>query len=356
MKKSLFYIGLVALCLFTSCAVPKQSVVNISGVPGTHIYESPIREKPLGVIPQSGTLALTLNNEVGMWDVLFAHDSIRNIMVPFALNYTNHNYHREEMRGTGIALFSVGSAALLGGMLTMIAGGVDEQKAWERYNSKGSYVYKNKSALERGKAAAKEIVVAGSIPFSIGAGLAGAGGALWGVADLKGNALFNNNFNYLPNQVTNQDLALKMPEYEYEPRVSPLKPKVQEVQDDLAKAEISTIKLRDNTKTIVGTYKGTCTISQDGEEIDQIANIQLQLARVNNTTVSGVLLDAQGNELLGKAAEFQVRKKDGNFVLTNKEKEDVTINIDSNGKLIYNNPSVLIEDAIYQIQVQANKK
>lgn len=328
MKKRLFYIGLVVLCLFTSCAVPKQSVVNISGIPGTHIYESPTSEKPLGVIPESGTLALSLNNEYGgIWDVLFAHDSIRDIMIPFALNYTKHNYHRVEMGLFGMEMTIFGLIGVGSGILCM--------------------------ALSDGDS---DFLNAGGAVLGAGGGLTGIGGSLWGVSNLKQNALFEHNFDYLPNQVTNQDLELKMPEYEYEPRVSPVKSNEQEVRDDMAKAEVSTIKLRDNTKTIVGTYKGTCTISQDGDEIDQIANIQLQLARVNNTTVSGVLLDAQGNELLGKASEFQVRKRDGHFILTNKEKEDVTIDIDSNGKLIYNNPSVMIEDAIYQIQVQANKK
>lgn len=323
MKKCLFYIGLVTLCLFNSCAVPKQSVVNISGTPGTHIYESPIREKPLGVIPQSGTLALTLDNKLGVWDVLFAHDSIRNVMIPFALNYTKKNYGSDAIFWTGMGMGACGISITSGGLVMTILSGL------------------------------------GGLAMLIpGLALTSAGWSMFGVENKrqKEYPIYTENFDYLPNQVTNQDLELKMPEYEYEPRVSPIKSNEQEVRDDMAKAEVSTIKLRDNTKTIIGTYNGTCTISQDGDEIDQIADIQLQLTRINSTTVSGVLLDTHGKELLGKASEFQVRKRDGHFILTNKEKEDVTIDIDSNGKLIYNNPSVMIEDAIYQIQVQANKK
>ena len=322
MKKHLFYIGIIILFVCTSCAAPKYSVVNISGTPGTKIYASAMSEKPLGEIPLSGTLELQIDNKYNIYDVLFAHDAISNMRIPFALNYTKHKYSDPAVYHAGLGLGIAGSSLAFGSVTTFIL-----------------------DAASAGLA-----ILIPSLAIS---------GAGWGMlGTYKKNAknlLYKNNFDYLPDQVTNQDLTFTMPEYEYEPRIVPVWFNEQEEQDNKSKSEVSTIKLRDNTKTIVGMYKGTCSISQDGEDVDQIDNIRLNLVRINNTTVSGVVLNAQGEELIGNAAEFQVRKKDGHFILTNKTNDNVTIDIDANGNLIYSNPSVMIEGSIYQIQVKANK-
>lgn len=322
MKKHLFYIGIIILFVCTSCAAPKYSVVNISGTPGTKIYESAVSEKPLGEIPLSGTLELQIDNRYVLYDVLFAHDAISDMKIPFALNYTKHRYSDPAVRIAGLELGTFGAIGSVVSIIPFVLG---------------------ETSVGLG------VLFPSLATSGVGWGMMGA------YKKNCKNKLYDNNFDYLPDQVTNQDLTFTMSEYEYEPRVSPIKFNEQEEQDNKSKSEVSTIKLRDNTKTIVGIYKGTCSISQDGEDVDQIDNIRLNLVRINNTTVSGVVLNAQGEELIGNAAEFQVRKKDGHFILTNKTNDNVTIDIDANGNLIYSNPSVMIEGSIYQIQVIANK-
>ncbi len=88
MKKSILSIALISvLIVLSSCSVTQE--IRVEGRPGTSIYDS--NGKMLSTIDYSGSTIITIDraNEYHYFLQAKAPDS--NILVPFALDYTNNN-------------------------------------------------------------------------------------------------------------------------------------------------------------------------------------------------------------------------------------------------------------------------
>lgn len=107
MKKFILSIALISVFIvLSSCSVTQE--IRVEGRPGTSIYDS--NGKMLSTIDYSGSTIITIDraNEYHYFLQAKAPDS--NILVPFALDYTNNN------RQSGRTMF------LLSGILPPLAG------------------------------------------------------------------------------------------------------------------------------------------------------------------------------------------------------------------------------------------
>lgn len=88
MNKIILNIILVSIIAITqSCTITQE--LRIAGKPGTSIYDS--NGKMLSTIDYSGSTTITINRNDKYQYFLQAKSPGSNILVPFALDYTNNN-------------------------------------------------------------------------------------------------------------------------------------------------------------------------------------------------------------------------------------------------------------------------
>lgn len=85
MYKLIFLLGLFGI--LSSCISTQQ--ITLHGHPGTKIFDS--NEKYLATIDYTGTTTITLDRSENYNYYLQAQSPESNVLVPFALDYVNHN-------------------------------------------------------------------------------------------------------------------------------------------------------------------------------------------------------------------------------------------------------------------------
>lgn len=88
MKKSILFIALISVFIvLSSCSVTQE--IRVEGKPGTSIYDS--NGKMLSTIDYSGATIVTIDRADDYHYFLQAKAPDSNILVPFAVDYTNHS-------------------------------------------------------------------------------------------------------------------------------------------------------------------------------------------------------------------------------------------------------------------------
>ena len=91
MYKLILLLGLFGI--LSSCTVTQQ--LTIQGYPGTKIFDS--NEKYLATIDYTGTTTITFDRSEKYNYYLQAQSPESNVLVPFALDYTNHKRPESSM-------------------------------------------------------------------------------------------------------------------------------------------------------------------------------------------------------------------------------------------------------------------
>lgn len=132
MKKSILSIALISvLIVLSSCSITQE--IKIEGKPGTSIYDS--NGKMLSTIDYSGSTTITMDRQKKYDYFLQAKLPNSDILVPFALDYTNNNRAADWDRFTWISLAipPLAGALIYGWLGVLFDHGIDDDFDYLRF-------------------------------------------------------------------------------------------------------------------------------------------------------------------------------------------------------------------------------
>ncbi len=329
-----FLLAAFSLIMLQSCKTSQK--VTVEGIPGTEIY-SPRMEK-LGVIEQNRKTTFKISSN-DYFSYLMSKNAGSDELVPFALDYKNHNYTGSAaLEWVGASIAAAGVVAMIPGVI-MLCGDDD-----------------------------------GSI-MAIGGVAALLGTAIGMPASMRNNQVqYKHRYKYLSVQNTNQDMhftkivdtgynknAQNNENREATSSTTTAKRKVagnSTSATTTAKRKVTTSKrtLNDYAKYVSATYVGKGTLYQKGQVIEKYDAIKVVVTRIDNNTVNVEVFES-GESYFNAKTTYQIKKKGKNtYTLTLDGVSDACITIDNAGNLTYIHPKVNIDGEIYTLNISAGKK
>lgn len=325
-KRFVFRVLIIIACALSVVSCETTTTIKVSSNPGDRIsvngdgytlgvrktlpYEGRylINEDWGGRVPSNGKLKVKMNDDIRRFLCMSSspRDSVNGangIMVPFALDY--------KYRGGYALLWTVGSVLLLP--------------------------------------------------------TAGLGGFFWQMAE---QSAYKYHYKYLLNQQTNNDLTFTQPNITY---LTPPSYKKRQIQDSMSLekqtdntspnnntkqiGEVSTRKLSDFSTPISGFYSGRGNLVLNGKIIEFYTEINVDVKRIDNNTVSVQIIDEKGEPFFSSLSEYVInRMQNGKATLSNKKFSDATITIDTDYNLSFSHPQVNIDGTIYRLNITAKRK
>lgn len=336
----------LACVVMFSCK--STQTLRISGKPGTEIYSAKMRK--MADIPQSGVASVVVSAD-DFNAFMYSHEKGSDEYVPFALNYkTDKHTGAKVLKGLGIGLSFGGAIALATGLIISATGGG--------------------SGVMIGGLGAAGLGLCVGIPMS----------------HRCGQDQFVNNYSYIKDQKTNQDIvfsplvqtadyktlsnkkakqveekkqsAVKNYEKEVnnETKAAVAENKVNNVSEDKSRREERkpTASSIDYSGSVVGTYVGKGRILESGEVTERFNDMAV-IVRPYSDNMVKVSVKVSGLFLFRDEALYSVSKSDGMFVLNNKAFNS-TIRIDEYGDMSYERKKMDEYGSDGVLKVTAEKK
>lgn len=116
------------------------------------------------------------------------------------------------------------------------------------------------------------------------------------------------------------------------------------------------IKAKDAASLAAGTYTGRGQLILDDETADTYPNMEIEIVKVGKNLVS-VTVKTDGEEFFESPLTCQVKKnKDGSLYLQLQDTPTVYIKISQNGHLSFSHRSIQVDNDIYTLNIQGEKR
>lgn len=320
----------INICVAIFCSIlfscTTTQTISVLGEPGTTIYTPEMDRK--WTVQNDGNCKITLESQ-NYYPYLLSKNSNSELLVPFALDYSEENY-----TGTRL-LYGVGFGIAVPSVIACGVGTV---------------------GLLLGEEALSTIAGVGMVGGAVGAF------TLMVPEHRLGQDQQAYSFKYLSEHNANDDLV-------FTPIVdngtnkgigtslSNKKVTNREVKSSTAKSNVSKSSktLNDYAKQISGTYIGKGNLIFEKEIIENYSNIKVVISREDKNTVAVSVIENNGDEFFTSINKYDVTKKGSRYTLTLQDIPSAKITI--NGKqLKYNHPKVNIDNDIYTLDITATKK
>lgn len=314
-----------------SCSTSQK--VSIYGTPGEKIYTS--GKDLIGTIPASGELKIRMDDDDYTCFMLSTKPGEEDY-IPFALNYKYApHYGARFSKHAGLTITCLGvTTAVIGGIVAIVDGGE-------------------------------------SVIPAVGGGLCavGAGIGIPGSVRCTQDA-YEYKYKYLSSQATNGNFVFTHPKIEYvdfekkkaveQPKLRPRKQTEKQVAAPKQATQKARKSLGDYAKKAEGTYVGTGVISLDGEDIEELHGLTVEIKRTGSNEVSINIIESDGNDFFGVPTKYAVSKGSkkngkGSVDLTHKTIPSAIITIRED-ELVYLNPKVEIDGTVYTLNISAEKQ
>ena len=388
MKHIPLFLALMFVLTLSSCLTTSSTIVAHAPA-GTEILEPSDSwgYRLLGTADGAGIVRLEIEDDY-YTPLLVSHSPGSNDYIPFALDY-KHKIHP-----SGIITYLSGYAAMFIGMPLLLAGTI---------------------AVFAGDA---EV---GALLAGIGGGMGLIGGLVgWWGENIKDQAAYDSQYQFLLNQNTNEDIHFTDPAFCNDENVlnglstqsisaqgddkdsdtdynnSPVNAQQQKNDNgfsdfannnheiDLSESEVtessttkndddvyayteSTIRITDSTvskrhikkgiATIEGIYVGTGNLRQGGTIIESYDSITVTIKTPTKDEALVNIIDSDGEPFFAEDTSYAIQMSDnGEYQLSLNGINAATILIDSGKNLIYQHPKVNIDGQIYTLSIKANQK
>lgn len=116
----------------------------------------------------------------------------------------------------------------------------------------------------------------------------------------------------------------------------------------------------DYAKKSEGTYVGTGVISLDGEDIEELHGLTVEIKRSGSNEVTINIIESDGNDFFGAPTKYTAAKGGktngkSSINLTHKTIPSAIITIRED-ELVYLNPKVEIDGTVYTFNIRAEKQ
>lgn len=289
-----------------------SQTISIHGKPNTTIYSSD--KKVIATVPNSGIAKISLSKKTP-YHLLLSQEENSDTFIPLGLDFGLN-----KTKVTKAALVGIGTYSFCIGVLALYA------ENWP--------------------------LMGVMMPLGIFTTIVGCS---IGQGNLSSQAA--NNYKYLPEQQTNQDIVFTPLKQTAEYKTLDKTPK----QNSQVKKSTERRKFnsggsqsnKDQMSVITGTYSGKGELLDGSDVIEEYTDLSIVIKKKSENTVSVEVLASDGYSYFDEEMIYSVNRQDNQYVL--KQKGSNSRIVIKNGNLSYTNHNINDGETVFTLKITADK-